>query len=246
MARNILVMGANSAIAVATARLWAAQGDRLYLLARSEDRVAALAADLRIRGAGSVQHALLDANDFSRHGAVLREAVAAMGTLDVALVAHGSLGDQQACERDFGVALRELNTNAISVISLLTQLAPIFEAQGRGTIAVIGSVAGDRGRQSNYVYGTGKAAVAAFMQGLRNRLHPCGVHVLTIKPGFVDTPMTSNVEKGLLWISPERAAQGIAKAVETRADVAYVPGFWRWIMLVLRCVPESIFKRMRL
>jgi decaprenylphospho-beta-D-erythro-pentofuranosid-2-ulose 2-reductase len=246
MRKKILVIGATSAIAVAVTRMWAQQGHEMYLLARSAERTAALAADLRLRGAGSVGFATLDVNDFPVHGAVLREAAAAMGTLDIVLIAHGTLGDQQACERDVNLALHEFSTNAMSVISLLTHLAPIFEAQGGGTMAVIGSVAGDRGRQSNYVYGAGKAAVAAFMQGLRNRLHPFGVHVLTIKPGFVDTPMTSGFEKGLLWISPDTAAQGIAKAIERRADVAYVPGFWRWIMLIVRCIPESIFKRMRL
>jgi decaprenylphospho-beta-D-erythro-pentofuranosid-2-ulose 2-reductase len=246
MPKNILVIGATSAIAVAVTRIWAEQGHQMYLLARSAERAAGVAADLRLRGAGAVGAAALDVNDFPRHGAVLQEAAAAMHTLDIVLIAHGTLGDQQACERDFNQALRELNTNAISVISLLTHLAPIFEAQGGGTMAVIASVAGDRGRQSNYVYGAGKAAVAVFLQGLRNRLHPFGVHVLTIKPGFVDTPMTSGFEKGLLWISPDTAAKDIAKAIERRADVAYVPGFWRWIMLMVRCIPESIFKRMRL
>lgn len=244
--KTILIIGASSAIAEATARAWAAQGSRFYLLGRSDERLQAIAADLKVRGAESVQHAFLDANDFPAHAGILGSAADALGGVDVALVAHGSLGDQKACERDFDIALKELNTNAISVMSLLTHLANIFEGQRRGTLAVIGSVAGDRGRQSNYVYGTAKSAVATFMQGVRHRLHPFGVHVLTIKPGLVDTPMTAAFDKGPLWASPDRVARSILAAIERRADVAYVPRFWWWIMLVIRAMPEAIFKRTRL
>lgn len=244
--KKILVIGATSAIAAASARLWAVQGHRLYLLARSEERLLALAGDLTIRGAESVQHAVLDVNDFALHRHALESAMASLGGIDIVLVAHGTLGDQHACESDFNRTLQELNTNAISVISMLTVLANVFEAQRRGTIAVIGSVAGDRGRQSNYVYGTAKAAIAVFMQGLRNRLHQSRVRVLTIKPGFVDSPMTSDFAKGPLWVSPDRAARGILAAIDRGADVAYVPGFWRWILLVIKLVPEVVFKRLKL
>lgn len=246
MKRSILVVGATSAIAEATARLWAARGDSLFLLARDSERLEAIAADLRVRGAASVRHAAFDADAIDRHEDVLEAAAAALGGVDIVLIAYGSLPDQRACERDCALALAQLRTNALSVVSLLTHLANRFEAQRHGTIAVIGSVAGDRGRQSNYVYGTAKAAVAVFLQGLRNRLHPCGVQVLTIKPGFVDTPMTAAFRKGPLWASPAGVARGIVHAVDKGSDVAYVPGFWRPIMAMVRCVPEALFKRLKL
>src|SRR4051812_19426062 len=144
---KILIVGATSAIAEATARRFAQQGATMHLLARNRERLDGVARDLKIRGAASVSHAAFDANDFSSHEVVLGHAVNQMGGLDLVLIAHGTLGDQKACEKSFELTLQELNTNAISVISLLTHLANYFEAQKRGTIAVIGSVAGDRGRQ---------------------------------------------------------------------------------------------------
>jgi short-subunit dehydrogenase len=166
--------------------------------------------------------------------------------MDVVLIAHGTLPDQKACEASFEHTRREFETNALSVMSLLTHVANYFEREKRGTIAVIASVAGDRGRQSNYVYGTAKGAVSLFMQGLRNRLAPAGVHVLTIKPGFVDTPMTSEFKKGLLWAQPDRVARDIQRAIEKKKDIAYVPPFWRYIMWVIGAIPEFVFKRLRL
>ncbi|HXB97452.1 MAG TPA: SDR family NAD(P)-dependent oxidoreductase, partial [bacterium] len=150
---KILIIGAGSAIAEATARRWAGRGDTLYLVDRDAERLGAVAADLGVRGASVAGHAVLDVNEFGRHAAVLDQAVAALGGLDVALIAHGTLGDQRAAELDPAVALKELSTNALSVVSLGTLLANRLEAQGRGCLAVISSVAGDRGRQSNYVYG---------------------------------------------------------------------------------------------
>lgn len=244
--KKILIVGATSAIAEATARLWAQQGAQIYLLGRNTEQLATISADLKIRGAAGAQHALLDANDFARHSDVLNSAVSALGGIDAVLIAHGTLGDQAACQRDFNVALQELNTNAISVISLLTHLANSFEAQKHGSIVVISSVAGDRGRQSNYVYGTAKGAVSIFLQGLRNRLQPAGVQVLTIKPGFVDTPMTASFKKGALWASPEAIAGIILKSIEKRRDVVYAPWFWFGIMTIIKSIPEKIFKKLKL
>ena len=244
--KKILIIGATSAIAEATARLWAAQGHRLYLLGRNPERLNTIAADLKIRGAESAQYALLDVNDFAQHATALETAAAALGGMDVVLIAHGTLAEQKACEQDFNATLQELNTNAISVISLLTHLANRFEAQKHGAIAVISSVAGDRGRQSNYVYGTAKGAVTLFLQGLRNRLHKSGVHVLTVKPGFVDTPMTAEFKKGALWASPEAIAKSIHAGIEKRRDVIYAPWFWMGIMALIKLVPEGIFKKLKL
>lgn len=243
---NILIFGATSAIAEATARIWAQGGHYLCLVARNRERVDAIAADLSVRGAGSVKSILLDINDMHQHEHVINEAATAMGGIDVVLVAHGTLGEQQACEQDFDLALAEFTTNALSVFSLLTHLANRFESQAHGTIVVLSSVAGDRGRQSNYIYGSAKGAVTLFLQGLRQRLFKFGVHVVTIKPGFVDTPMTAGFQKGGLWARPETIATGIHKAVERRLDVVYVPWFWRPIMAVIRAIPETVMKRLSL
>ncbi|MCW3005130.1 MAG: short-chain dehydrogenase [Conexibacter sp.] len=245
--KHVVIIGATSAIAEATARLYAAEGASMFLMARNEERLTTLAADLQVRGARSVALEPLDANALDRHAALIERAFATLGRIDVVLIAHGTLGDQVACERDFARALEEWNTNAVSVLSLLTQLANRMEAQGSGTIAVITSVAGDRGRASNYVYGTAKGALNIFLQGLRNRLYRAGVDVLTIKPGFVDTPMTAHIEKkGALWATPATVAAGIKRAIERRRLIVYVPGFWWMIMLIIKAIPERIFRRLRL
>lgn len=243
---NILIIGATSAIAEATARIWAEQGHHIYLVARNKERLAAIAADLSVRGAGSVSTSLLDINDLQQHQQLVEKIVNDMEVIDVALIAHGTLGEQQACERDFERALAELTTNAISVFSLLTHLANRFEVQNHGTIAVISSVAGDRGRQSNYIYGAAKGAVTLFLQGLRQRLFKSGVHVVTIKPGFVDTPMTASFEKGILWVKPDSVARSIHKAIARKKDVLYVPWFWWPIMAVIKAIPETVMKRLTL
>jgi short-subunit dehydrogenase len=244
--RRILIIGATSAIAEATMRVFAERNDRLFLLARNVERVQSVVADLRIRGAESVEYAALDVNDFANHEAAIDRAVATMGGIDIALIAHGTLGDQKACEGNVALTLQELNTNAISVILLLTHLSNKFEAQRYGTIAVIVSIAGDRGRKSNYIYGAAKGAVAIFLQGMRNRLYNSGVHVLTIKPGFVDTPMTGSFKKGPLWASPEYVARKIVDAIARKKNCAYIPSFWRGIMVVIKLLPEALFKRLSL
>lgn len=243
---KILIIGATSAIAEATARVYAQRGDRLFLLARNADRLDTLSKDLKLRGAESVGRTLFDANHFDQHASILNEAIRAMDGVDVALIAHGTLPDQKACEQSVEQTLHEFNTNAVGAISLLTHLANIFQQQGGGTIAVITSPAGDRGRQSNYVYGAAKGAVSLFMQGLRNRLFKSGVNVLTIKPGFVDTPMTADFSKGPLWAQADTIAKGIVAGVDTGKQEIYLPWFWRLIMLMIRHIPESIFKRLKL
>jgi len=242
--QNILIVGAASAIAEATARLYAAQGANLFLLARDEGRMSNIAADLVIRGASSVRSAHFDANDIDSHHKILDDALKALGTFDIVLIAHGTLGDQKACERDATAALQELQTNAMSTISLLTLLANIVEQQKHGTLAIISSVAGDRGRQSNYVYGTSKAALTTFCEGLRSRLHKQGIQVLTIKPGMVETPMTEGIDAPkILMAKPEQIASDIVTAIEKKKDVLYTPWFWKYVMVGIIHMPESIFKR---
>ena len=163
------------------------------------------------------------------------------------LIAHGTLSDQADCEKSVDALRSEFDINALSTMALLTTLANTFEARKSGTLAVISSVAGDRGRQSNYVYGSAKAAVSTFLSGLRQRLAKSNVDVLTIKPGFVDTPMTANIaNKGALWAKPDQIAAGIVRAIDKRRSVVYVPWFWRGIMLIIRHIPESIFKKLKL
>ncbi len=246
MSENIFIIGATSAIATATARLYAGRGARLFLAGRDARRLETLADDLRVRGAAEVATHACDLADFAGHDALISAAREWLGTIDVVLIAHGILGDQRAEEADFDKALANLQINALSPISLLTRLAPVMREQGRGTLAAISSVAGDRGRQSNYVYGTAKGALTVFLQGLRNRLWLDGVHVLTIKPGFVDTPMTRDFPKGPLWVGPEVIARGIVRAVDRRRNVVYLPGFWRPIMAIIKAIPEPLFKRLSL
>lgn len=244
--KKILIIGATSAIAEATARLWAEQGQRFYLLGRNAERLDNIAADLKVRGAESAQFAVLDVNDFTQHACALEAATKALDGIDIVLIAQGTLSDQKVCEKDFAMTLQELNTNAISVISLLTHLANYFEVQKHGCIAVISSVAGDRGRQSNYIYGTAKGAVTIFLQGLRSRLYKSGVQVLTIKPGFVDTPMTATLKKGLLWVKPDAIARSICAGIECKRDIVYSPWFWMPIMSLIKHIPECLFKKINI
>jgi short-subunit dehydrogenase len=245
--KKILIIGATSAIAEATARLFAARGDALFLVARNAEHLRVVAADLGVRGAMRAATATLDVADFAAHQAVLDQAQQELGAIDVVLVAHGTLSDQAQCQDSVEALRREFDINAVSTMALLTTLANRFEAQKHGTIAVISSVAGDRGRQSNYVYGSAKAALTTFLGGLRQRLAKTNVDVLTIKPGFVDTPMTAAIaNKGALWAPPERIAAGIVNAIDARRNVVYLPWFWRWIMLVIRHIPEPVFKMLKL
>ena len=240
-----LIIGATSAIAEATERLLAARGDALYLVGRNETMLAAIAADLVVRGCPRIATESLDANDLAAHEAMLERAEGFLGGIDIALLAYGTLPDQGRCERSVELTVRELHTNAISVVALLTRLANRMERRA-GIIAVISSVAGDRGRGSNYVYGSAKALVTAFLSGLRQRLRVCGVAVVTIKPGFVDTPMTAAFRKGVLWAKPERIGRGIVRALERKRSTVYLPWFWRPIMFVVRALPEGVFMRLPL
>ena len=244
--RKILILGATSAIAQATARLFAADGAAFCLVGRGEARLEIVAQDLTTRGAGQALCLTADLGQVEGHRELIQRAEAALGGLDLALIAYGTLGDQQAGQADFAVAHRELHTNFISVASLLTHLANLMEPRGQGTIAVISSVAGDRGRQSNYIYGAAKGGLSVFLQGLRNRLAPAGVAVLTVKPGFVDTPMTTAFAKGPLWVGPEVVAAGIHQGVVKGREVVYTPWFWRYVMWIIRAIPERFFKRLKL
>jgi decaprenylphospho-beta-D-erythro-pentofuranosid-2-ulose 2-reductase len=244
--RKILVLGATSGIAEATCRIWASQGARLFLVARNAEKLAAVATDLRTRGASFVDTAVADLDDTDKHPALLSHAVNSLTGLDIAYLAHGILGDQAKAEQDFNIAAQILYTNLMAPVSLLTWLANFCVQRHAGTLAVISSVAGERGRKSNYLYGSSKAGLSAFLGGLRNRVDREGVTVLAIKPGPVKTSMTSGMKGSEKFADADKVAQSIVKAIDKRQDVLYVPFQWEPIMFVIRHIPERVFKKLNL
>ncbi|WP_263381938.1 SDR family oxidoreductase [Granulicella arctica] len=244
--QKILVLGATSGIAEATCRIWAKQGARLFLVARNGDKLAAVAADLKTRGASYVDTAVADLDDTTQHPTLLAHAINSLTGMDVAYLAHGVLGEQPQAEQDFGHAAQILHTNFIAPVSLLTWLANYCVQRHAGVLAVISSVAGDRGRKSNYLYGSSKAGLSAFLGGLRNRVDREGVTVLTIKPGPVKTAMTAGMKGSEKFADVDKVAQTIVAAIDKRRDSLYVPFQWQPIMFIIRNIPESIFKKLNL
>jgi decaprenylphospho-beta-D-erythro-pentofuranosid-2-ulose 2-reductase len=244
--KHILIIGATSAIAQATARLWAMEGSNFCLIARSDEKLELLKNDLKARGAQNAISITADLSDLSTIPVLVRTAFEKIPEYDIVLLAHGTLPDQQHCQKSLESTLEAININGLSSIALLTEIANRMEILEKGTIAVITSVAGDRGRQSNYIYGAAKGMVSVFLQGLRNRLHKAGVNILDIKPGFVDTPMTAHFKKGFLWSSPDEIGNYIYKAIQKQKNLVYTPQFWRYVMLIIGSIPEFLFKRLRL
>ena len=245
--KRIVIVGATSGIAQAVARRYAAQGAQLFLVGRDAAKVQTVADDLRARGSSAVDIFVMDANDTPQWIEMARAAWQALGEVEAALIAHGTLADAELARIDVEYLVEQFKTNADSVVACISVLAKRFQDQGSGVIAVIGSVAGDRGRASNYGYGAAKAAVHAFASGLRAYLFRYGVHVVTIKPGFVATQMTAKLDlPARLTARPETVAARIQWAMETRRDVVYTPGFWWLIMAIIRFLPESLFKRLKL
>ncbi len=242
---KILIIGATSAIAKATARIYAERRYDLFLIGRNVDRLNELAEDLRIRGALSVGQLCLDLTKHDEHQKAIEQASSFLEVIDIALICHGSLPNQEECESNFKLAQQEIDTNGLSVISLLTELAQKMKQQNSGTIATITSVAGDRGRQPNFVYGAAKSMVSTYLQGLRGKLLAHNVHVVDIRPGLVDSPMTAQFEKGPLWSTPELVAQKIASSIDSKRHTVYTPGYWRIIMATVCSIPEFVFKRLK-
>lgn len=239
-------MGATSSIAQAVVRELARMEYDFHLVARDRERLKAVGADLRARSTCRCSEQVFDLVDMEQHSEVLKGAKEALGGLDLALIAYGTMGNQREYETDFGLAREEITVNFTSVASILNLLTGFFENQGSGSLAIITSVAGDRGRKCNYIYGSTKGAISIYAQGLRNRLCRKGVHVLTIKPGFVDTPLTSRLVKNRLYVKPEVVAKDIVKALQKKREVVYTPWYWFWIMWGIRIIPERIFKYFRL
>jgi short-subunit dehydrogenase len=241
----VLILGATSAIARATAATFAARGDNLYLASRDGEELRRIAADLRLRYGVEVHHGLFDAEVTDTHESFFKAVVAVMPNLSGVVLAFGYLGDQQAARNpDLGAKI--IASNFTGAASILGYCANYFEPLHYGFIIGISSVAGDRGRQSNYAYGAAKGALSLYLQGLRNRLHSSGVRVVTIKPGFVDTAMTYGLPGLFLVASPQYIGECIVRSLDKSADVVYLPWFWRYIMLVIKLIPEPIFKRMKL
>jgi short-subunit dehydrogenase len=243
---KIVVVGATSAIAEPVLRLWARRGDSLHLLGRRASLLEAIAADLSVRGAAHVSWRAFDVARFDDHAAALADAWEKLGGAECLFVAHGTLPDQTRCEESVSETVAEMTVNGLATCALVAEGAMRFAKAGQGTIAVITSVAGERGRRSNYTYGASKAMVSTFLAGLRHRFQGSAIRVVDIRPGFIDTPMTARFRKGLLWARPEQIAGRIVRAIDRGAAVVYVPGFWRLIMLVIRALPEPIFVRLKL
>jgi decaprenylphospho-beta-D-erythro-pentofuranosid-2-ulose 2-reductase len=244
--KRVVILGAASAIAEAAARIWAAKGARLVLVGRNAERLDAIAADLKTRGAAEAKILVADCAEADPTSTLI-SIVDLLGGLDVVLLAYGVLGDQKQLERDPVAVTGLIRINFTSAAEWCQAVAAVFERQRSGALLVIGSVAGDRGRGSNYVYGASKAGLGVFVEGIAHRLAKSGARAVLIKPGFVDTPMTARVEhKGPLWAQPKAVARVIVAVAEKGGPVVYTPWFWRGIMFVVRNVPSAIFHKTQL
>lgn len=247
--RNVILCGGTSAVAVALGRRLAARGWNLHLLGRDAARLEDLAADLRVRGAATASCGVFDAADMRTISGAYRAAVAALpGPLNGLIVCHGALANETGRLPDGEEIERTVAVNFTSVAYLLTLAAGDVAQRPGAFLAAVSSVAGDRGRQSNFCYGAAKAGLSAWLSGLRNRLHRSGVRVLTIKPGIIDSPMTHGLAVGpkALITTPDVVAADIERAILRGRDVTYTPWFWWPIMAAIRAIPEPLFKRMRL
>ena len=243
----MLVLGATSGIAQAVARVYASEGARLALVARSREHLETVAADLSVRGAQVVLQRTADLCELERHRALVTEAEQALDGLDVVLIAHGVLPDQLACQEEPRRAVASWDVNFVSAARLMEVAAERMAAAGQGTLAVLSSVAGERGRADNYVYGAAKAALTAYASGLGHRLRGTGVIVVTVKPGPVDTPMVAGrALNPRLVADVDVVGRRIHRALERGERVVYVPGKWRWIMAVIRALPVRLFERLKL
>jgi decaprenylphospho-beta-D-erythro-pentofuranosid-2-ulose 2-reductase len=244
---NVLIVGATSTIARHAAGELASRGARLHLAARDEAEAGRIGQDLEVRRGAEVSWSPFEATDYEGHEHLPNRATEAMGGLDGLLVAVGMLGDQAQAEADPGHLRDVIEVNYGAPASLITATANRFEEQGHGWIAALSSVAGDRGRPSNYAYGSAKAGLTAFLEGLRGRLHESSVHVLTAKPGPTDTKMTFGMDDPPpLMAEPEQVAKRIVWAIEEEKDVCYAPPIWRYIMAAIRLIPAPIFKKLDL
>jgi decaprenylphospho-beta-D-erythro-pentofuranosid-2-ulose 2-reductase len=245
-AQRIVILGAASSIAEMTARIWAAEGARFILVGRNAVRLEEIAADLKARGADGATAWPLDCANADAVSQ-LNDMVKTLGGLDVLLLAYGTLGDQAELEHDYDAVAKLIQTNFSSAVAWCLAARTILEEQRAGALLVIGSVAGDRGRRSNFVYGATKGGLGRLVEGIAHNLAPLGARAVLIKPGFVNTPMTTNIaKKGPLWAQPEQVAPLIAAAARRGGPIVYAPTFWRFIMLIIRHLPTFIFNRLNI
>ena len=245
--KKVIVLGATSGIALEVQRQLANQRCELLLMARSPQRLAELQADLCLRGAPQVLTYAADLSSVAKHEGVLEFASQRFPDFDTVLLAYGSMHKQEDSESSIPILLEELQVDFVSAAAILSLFASVLERRGTGCIAAITSVAGDRGRRSNYVYGSAKGGLSLFLQGLRSRLYPAGVHVLTIKPGPVQTPMTDGLPHAWRFADPRKVACDIVRSLEgCSPDVLYTPRIWRYIMAGIKWIPETVFKRLPL
>jgi len=238
----VLIIGAKSDIAKEVARVYAKNGYDLYLAARDSDSLKELANDIRLRSSVDAQTKELDLLEFGSHQGFYESLVPKpIGVIVVA----GYMAEQKECQNDWSKALNTINTNYTGAVSILNIVANDFEKNKNGFIVGVSSVAGDRGRKANYIYGSSKAAFSAYLSGLRNRLYDSGVKVLTVKPGFVNTKMTEGLDlPAKLTAEPEDVALDIYKAQQKGKDILYTKSIWRLVMLIIKHIPEFMFKKM--
>ena len=244
---TVLILGANAGIGRALAGEFASHQHDLILAGRDLEELQALAADLNLRHNVSARAERVDVLDFDILESRLAACIALAGnSLEGVVLCTGYLGDPETARKDLNEARRILDTNFTGSALALNVMANYFEQKRRGFICALSSVAGERGRQSNYLYGSAKGGLSTYLQGLRNRLYHSGVHVITVKPGFVDTRMAFGKVKLPLVAPPEAVARDIYHAVERRKNIVYVPWFWRFIMLMVCSIPEGLFKKLRM
>ncbi|MCF7817188.1 MAG: SDR family oxidoreductase [Kiritimatiellales bacterium] len=242
--KNVLILGATSNLAQAMAKKFAAEGWSLSLAARNMELLQPVASDLQVRSKAEVQTVEFDATDFPSHQGFYDSLTTKP---DAVICVFGYMGDQLIARTDFDEVRKTIDVNYTGAVSILNVVAADFEKRGHGSIVGISSVAGDRGRQSNYIYGSAKAGFTAYLAGLRNRLFKSGAHVMTVKPGFCRTKMTESLElPAALTASPEQVANAVFHGLEKRRNVVYTLWMWRWIMLVVQHIPEVVFKRLEM
>jgi len=247
MTKKILILGATSAIAQSTCAVWASRGHELFLVARNADRLSAMASDLKIRFNIKIHIFVANFQNESDIIDSIHQANNFLGHIDYALIAYGTLPNQIACEESLVLAKESLHTNGTSIFIALMLIAKTMSEQKQGVIGTITSVAGDRGRASNFIYGMSKSMIQACLSGLRAKLHKNQVTVLDIRPGFVDSPMTKHIEKkGFLWTTPCQVSDDIVMAFDKKKQVIYTPYFWKWIMLVIKLLPIRIFNQLKI
>jgi decaprenylphospho-beta-D-erythro-pentofuranosid-2-ulose 2-reductase len=242
--KRILIFGATSAICTEIAKCYAHDGANFFLVARDQQKLDSSTSSITAAGGDVLGQYCYNFNDQQQHDDVLNQAKTRLGEFDLVMIGHGSLPNQKACESIQDSLSLAIEDNLSSVLLIATAVASLLEQQGHGTLAVISSVAGDRGRKSNYHYGACKSAVNTLMEGLHGRFLGSAVTVVNIKPGMIDTPMTHDMKKGILWATPEAIAPVIVRGISRGKAVIYAPAYWRYIMWIIKAMPRGILGRL--